>query len=240
MLRSRILVTMADAQVELGQIAEATESLDAALRARPAALPVVQASRGVLLARTGQDRRGPATVRRRHRGDVSVQQAGRQPRARPALAGAAAPGRGPPRTGAGRLRGSGTAGPGRGPGRRGGDRHAHPRLGALGVRRPPRRPARHEHGRRGPAGGPGGDQGTRPGQGAARGRPARRGPGVHRPGGTGLHGRAIEGGPGRCAAGPGRDRSGRPALADGPVRVPDEPPAATPPPVISVVCWRPG
>jgi tetratricopeptide (TPR) repeat protein len=53
-VRSRILVTMADAQVELGQIAEASESLDAALRARPSALPVVQASRGVLLARTGQ------------------------------------------------------------------------------------------------------------------------------------------------------------------------------------------
>jgi len=53
-LRARILITMADAQVELGQIPEASESLDAALRASPAALPVVQASRGVLLARTGK------------------------------------------------------------------------------------------------------------------------------------------------------------------------------------------
>ena len=53
-LRARILVTMADAQVELGQIPEATESLDDALRSSPAALPVVQASRGVLLARTGK------------------------------------------------------------------------------------------------------------------------------------------------------------------------------------------
>jgi len=53
-LRCRVLVTMADAQVELGQIQEATESLDAALHSNPAGLPLVQASRGVLLYRTGR------------------------------------------------------------------------------------------------------------------------------------------------------------------------------------------
>ena len=54
MLRSRILVTMADAQVELGRTAEADELLDAALQQSATALPMVQASRGVLLARTGR------------------------------------------------------------------------------------------------------------------------------------------------------------------------------------------
>lgn len=53
-LRSRILVTIADAQIELGQIDEATASLDAALAGNPAVLPLVQASRGVLLYRTGR------------------------------------------------------------------------------------------------------------------------------------------------------------------------------------------
>jgi len=53
-LRSRILVTMADAQVELGQTDEASELLDAAVRQSATALPIVQASRGVLLARTGR------------------------------------------------------------------------------------------------------------------------------------------------------------------------------------------
>lgn len=54
LLRARILVTMADAQVELGQIEPAASLLDAALTASPSMLPVVQASRGVLLARTGR------------------------------------------------------------------------------------------------------------------------------------------------------------------------------------------
>jgi tetratricopeptide (TPR) repeat protein len=53
-LRSRILVTIADARVELGQIEEARALLDEAAAAAPSALPTVQASRGVLLARTGQ------------------------------------------------------------------------------------------------------------------------------------------------------------------------------------------
>lgn len=53
-LRSRILVTMADAQVELGRTAEATALLDEATATSPTALPMVQASRGVLLARTGR------------------------------------------------------------------------------------------------------------------------------------------------------------------------------------------
>ena len=53
-LRARILITMADAQVELGQVEQASALLDAALRASPSVLPVVQASRGVLLARTGR------------------------------------------------------------------------------------------------------------------------------------------------------------------------------------------
>lgn len=53
-LRSRILVTMADAQVELGRTAEATTLLDEAAFISPTALPMVQASRGVLLARTGR------------------------------------------------------------------------------------------------------------------------------------------------------------------------------------------
>ncbi|HEY4991623.1 MAG TPA: hypothetical protein VII33_06010, partial [Nakamurella sp.] len=56
MLRARILVTMADAQVEMGQIAQAATLLDAAVVASPAALAKVQASRGVLLARTGRMR----------------------------------------------------------------------------------------------------------------------------------------------------------------------------------------
>ncbi len=53
-LRSRILVTMADAQVELGRTTEATALLDEAMSTSPTALPMVQASRGVLLARTGR------------------------------------------------------------------------------------------------------------------------------------------------------------------------------------------
>ncbi len=53
-LRARILITMADAQVELGQVEQASSLLDAALAASPADLPIVQASRGVLLARTGR------------------------------------------------------------------------------------------------------------------------------------------------------------------------------------------
>ena len=53
-LRSRILVTMADAQVELGRTTQANELLDQATKASPTALPMVQASRGVLLARTGR------------------------------------------------------------------------------------------------------------------------------------------------------------------------------------------
>lgn len=55
-LRARILITMADAQVELGQVEQAASLLDTALRAGagPGVDPIVQASRGVLLARTGR------------------------------------------------------------------------------------------------------------------------------------------------------------------------------------------
>lgn len=53
-LRARILITMADAQVELGQVEQAASLLDAALRASPGAGPIVEASRGVLMARTGR------------------------------------------------------------------------------------------------------------------------------------------------------------------------------------------
>lgn len=53
-LRARILITMADAQVELGQVEQAASLLDAALGASPGVTAIVQASRGVLLARTGQ------------------------------------------------------------------------------------------------------------------------------------------------------------------------------------------
>ena len=60
-LRARILITMADAQVELGRTAEASDLLDDALAAAPAALPAVEASRAVLLARTGR-----LTESRRH------------------------------------------------------------------------------------------------------------------------------------------------------------------------------
>ena len=54
MLRSRILVTMADAQVELGRTSEAGDPAGRGPAASPTALPMVQASRGVLLARTGR------------------------------------------------------------------------------------------------------------------------------------------------------------------------------------------
>ena len=53
-LRARILLTMADAQVELGRTAEAFAMLDTALSLAPAILPAVQASRAVLFARTGR------------------------------------------------------------------------------------------------------------------------------------------------------------------------------------------
>jgi len=55
-LRARILLVMADALVELGQIAEATEVLERAAQGGPAVQPLVQASRGVLLGRTGRMR----------------------------------------------------------------------------------------------------------------------------------------------------------------------------------------
>src|SRR5664279_265314 len=53
-LRARILLVMADALVELGQIAEATKVLEQAAQGGPAVQPLVQASRGVLLGRTGR------------------------------------------------------------------------------------------------------------------------------------------------------------------------------------------
>lgn len=55
-LRARILITMADAQVELGQVEQAASLLDAATQAGagPGVEPIVQASRGVLFARTGR------------------------------------------------------------------------------------------------------------------------------------------------------------------------------------------
>jgi len=53
-LRARILITMADAQVELGEVEQAASLLDAALLASPDVGAIVQASRGVLLARTGR------------------------------------------------------------------------------------------------------------------------------------------------------------------------------------------
>ena len=143
-LRSRILVTMADAQVELGQIPEATESLDAALRSSPAALPIVQASRGVLLARTGKPE---AALEQFDAAIAALSESGRpgsESGAGAALARPAASGRGSARRGAGRLRGRGAARSGRRAGRRRGDRHPHPRAGPLGVRRPARRAARDD------------------------------------------------------------------------------------------------
>ncbi len=53
-LRARILLVMADALVELGQIAEASVVLEQAAESGPAVQPLVQASRGVLLGRTGR------------------------------------------------------------------------------------------------------------------------------------------------------------------------------------------
>ncbi len=53
-LRARILITMADAQVELGRIDQAATLLDEALAHAPSALPIVRSSRGVLYARTGR------------------------------------------------------------------------------------------------------------------------------------------------------------------------------------------
>jgi len=53
-LRARILITMADAQVELGEVEQAASLLDAAQGASPDVGAIVQASRGVLLARTGR------------------------------------------------------------------------------------------------------------------------------------------------------------------------------------------
>ncbi len=53
-LRARILLVIADALVELGQIAEATEALEQAALGGPDVQPLVQASRGVLLGRTGR------------------------------------------------------------------------------------------------------------------------------------------------------------------------------------------
>ena len=64
-LRARILVTMADAQVELGQTAGGERVAGRGGAANPAALPAVQASRGVLMARTGAARGGAGPVRRR-------------------------------------------------------------------------------------------------------------------------------------------------------------------------------
>ena len=73
-LRSRILVTMADAQVELGRTAEADDLLDAALQQSATALPMVQASRGVLLARTG---RLPEARQQLDAGVAALSQSGR-------------------------------------------------------------------------------------------------------------------------------------------------------------------
>jgi tetratricopeptide (TPR) repeat protein len=53
-LRARILITMADAKVELGHTTEASDLLDEALATAPASSPAVEASRAVLLARTGR------------------------------------------------------------------------------------------------------------------------------------------------------------------------------------------
>ncbi len=56
MLRARITLVLADANVELGQIALAEDLLRQAATAGPDIAPVVRASRGVLLARTGHMR----------------------------------------------------------------------------------------------------------------------------------------------------------------------------------------
>ena len=56
MLRARVLLVLADAHVELGEISRAEELLHDAEAAGPAVAPVVRASRGVLLARTGRMR----------------------------------------------------------------------------------------------------------------------------------------------------------------------------------------
>ncbi len=53
-LRARILILMADTEVERGQIDHAAALLDEAVSVSPACLPVTQASRGVLYARTGR------------------------------------------------------------------------------------------------------------------------------------------------------------------------------------------
>ncbi len=53
-LRARILITMADAQVELGRIDEGAALLEEALTHAPSVLPIVRSSRGVLYARTGR------------------------------------------------------------------------------------------------------------------------------------------------------------------------------------------
>ena len=55
-LRARVLLVLADAHVELGEISRAEELLHDAEAAGPAVAPVVRASRGVLLARTGRMR----------------------------------------------------------------------------------------------------------------------------------------------------------------------------------------
>ena len=55
-LRARILLVTADALVELGQIAEASKVLEQAAQGGPAVQPLVQASRGVLLGRTGREK----------------------------------------------------------------------------------------------------------------------------------------------------------------------------------------
>ena len=118
--------------------------LDEAVRTSPTALPTVQASRGVLLARTGQLQAARATVRRIRGRAVRRRQAQHESGARVALARPAAPQRGPVGAGAGRLRGRPAMGRVDRDGRGRRDRHPQPRAGPLGVRRPARRAARDE------------------------------------------------------------------------------------------------
>ena len=112
-LRARILITMADAKVELGEVEQAASLLDAALQVSPDVAAIVKASRGVLLARTGRldasrehldaavaggARCGGA--RPNHgRGPRGGGRLAAQPRPGPALAGPAAPERSPLGTG---------------------------------------------------------------------------------------------------------------------------------------------
>ena len=240
MLRSRILVTMADAQVELGRTAEATSLLDAALQparprcrwCRPPAACCWPGPAGCAEAPTAARRGIDALCRERP--------AERQSGAGAALAGPAAPRVRRDWSGAGGLRGGRAARPGRRHGCRGRGRHPQPRSGAVGVRRSAGRIAR-DGARRG---------GRPPRCGPASGRSI--GPGCCWPPVCWLEAREFA------------DRAERVFAANGPRwtwrtpcwcrrrstsslggprrrgRRPGGPRATTPWPGTSAACWRPG